>query len=474
MRTSQPSIETRAPFRRSPEQTSARAGTIRGSVPEWLRGEVVRTCPAVFETEGWRAEHWFDGLGMIYAFRIGAQAVDFQSRLLASESGRDAARGEANLASFGTPTSRSWLRRVVEPVPRVSDNTNVNIVRMGPELVAMTEGDRQQIIDRETLAATGVVAYAKETLAGAIMTAHPQRDVPRHKVVNVGTEIGMHGVVSVYEHDPAARRREIIGSWRTSRVPYVHTFGLTPKHAILVAHPFAVTPVSMLWSSKGYIDHFQWHPEQGTRLVVIERASGALREHLTDAFFVFHTVNAFERDDETVLDVLAYPDADIVAALRVDRMIAQLPDLRPALRRIVLRPGVERAEIETLSDVGFEFPSIHHARVGGMPYRFVYGASDGPRPDGKYGSVVVKTDITTGRVESFQEGSYIFGEPLFVARPGGVDEDDGVLLTVGAAADADASVLAVLDARTMALVARVDVESAIPLGFHGSFVPKEG
>jgi len=34
--------------------------------------------------------------------------------------------------------------------------------------------------------------------------------------------------------------------------------------------------------------------------------------------------------------------------------------------------------------------------------------------------------------------------------------------------------LAVLDARTLALVASAEVDSAIPLGFHGSFVHDGG
>ncbi len=110
--------------------------------------------------------------------------------------------------------------------------------------------------------------------------------------------------VSIYEHGPTARKRDVVGSWQTKRVPYVHTFGLTPQHAILVAHPFSVNPLKMLWSSKGYIDHFDWQPQEGTRLIVIDRASGATREHVTEPFFVFHTVNAFERDDATVLDLL--------------------------------------------------------------------------------------------------------------------------------------------------------------------------
>jgi len=468
------SIETLSPFRRSPENQTGVPAKIAGTIPDWLRGEVVRTCPAVFETRGWRARHWFDGLGMIYAFRIGDLGVDFRSRLLDSETARDAWRGKAKLGSFGTPTARPLLRRIVEPVPRISDNTNVNIVRLGHELVAMTEGNRQLVIDDETLASVRPVAYSKDALSRTIMSAHPHFDFERAKVVNVATGFGVGGVVSIYEHAPAARQRDVVGSWRTNRVPYVHTFGLTPRHAILVAHPFDVTPVKMLWSSKGYIDHFDWHPKEGTRLIVIDRSSGEVREHRTEAFFVFHTVNTFERGDATVLDLLAYPNADIMASLRTDRMTLKLPDLRPSLIRITMRPGVERASVEKLSDVGFEFPSTHYKLVSGRPYRFAYGASDGHQAGGAYTSAIVKVDVETGASSSFSHDTHIFGEPLFVSRPQGDSEDDGVLLTVGSAQDAESSILAVIDARTMTLLASAKVQSSIPLGFHGSFVRKEG
>ena len=468
------SIEALSPFRRSAENQTRMAAKVSGQIPEWLRGEVVRTCPAVFETGDWRAQHWFDGLGMIYAFRIGQSAVDFRSRLLDSETARDAWRGKANLGSFGTPTARPLLRRIFEPVPRVSDNTNVNIVRIGPELVAMTEGNRQLVIDDETLASVRQVAYSKDAVGAAIMSAHPHFDFERAKVVNVATEFGVNGVISIYEHAPAGRQRHVVGSWRTKRVPYVHTFGLTPRHALLVAHPFAVNPVRMLWSSKGYIDHFDWRPQEGTRLVVIDRSSGEIREHVTDAFFFFHTVNAFEREDATVLDLLAYPNADITASLRTERMVAALPELRPSLVRIVVRPGIERATVEQRSDVGFEFPTTHYKRVSGRPYRFAYGASDGHQADGAYTSAIVKVDVETGASTSFSDDRLIFGEPLFVSRPQGDGEDDGALLSVGSAKNSETSLLAIIDAKTMALLASAEVPSSIPLGFHGSFVRTAG
>lgn len=468
------SIEFISPFRHSSESRAEIPAKISGEIPSWLRGEVFRTCPVVFESREWRARHWFDGLGMIYAFRIGSSGVGFQSRLLDSETARDASRGESNLGTFGTPTTRPLLRRVLEPVPRVSDNTNVNIARMGSELVAMTEGNRQLSIDETTLASLGAVAYAKDAVGSGIMTAHPHFDVARGKVVNVATGFGAGGVISVYEHAPEARRREVVGSWRTSRVPYVHSFGLTPRHGILVAHPFLVTPLNMLWSSKGYIDHFAWQPEEGTRFVLMNREKGSTREHVGDALFVFHTVNAFEDDGATILDLLAYPDADIVAALRVDRMLTQLPDLRPSLVRVILRAGVERASMEKLTDVGFEFPSTNYRLVSGRPYRFVWGACDSPRASGEYSSAIIKVDLQTGRATSFGDDAHVFGEPLFVARPEGTTEDDGVLLTVGSAQDAETSVLAVIDAQTMALIASAEVMRSIPLGFHGSFARRAG
>jgi carotenoid cleavage dioxygenase-like enzyme len=139
-----------------------------------------------------------------------------------------------------------------------------------------------------------------------------------------------------------------------------------------------------------------------------------------------------------------------------------------------MRPGQERATVEKLSDRGFEFPATNYERVNGSAHRFVWGASDGPQATGAFASEIVKVDVRTGASTSFADGEHVFGEPLFVARPQGREEDDGVLVTVGSTKNAETSVLAVIDAKTMELVASAEVPSAIPLGFHGSFLPNGG
>jgi len=463
-------IESIAPFRRSPEVVDATEAVLEGSLPEWLRGELVRTCPAVFDAPRWHAGHWFDGLCMLYAFRIGASSVSFQSRLLESEAASEIAGGPTRLGSFGTSTGRSWWQRLLQPVQRITDNTNVNIVKMGDDLVALTEGDKQQRIDPQSLRVRELVSYERDELAGAVASAHPHFDFDRQRVVSYATKFGLSGVVSIYEHGGNERQRKVVASWQTNRVPYLHSFGLTPEHAILVAHPFVAEPRNMLWSNRGYIDHFRWRPQDGTRLIVCDRRTGQVVEYETEPMFVFHTVNAFERGDETVLDVLSYPSADIVDELRVPRMVARLPELTPSLVRLVMRPGQRRAELETLAKTGFEFPSTNYRRVNGRDYRFAWGAADGHRADGSYASSIVKFDLINGSTKEVSDGVRIYGEPVFVARPGGTDEDDGVLLSVGGPQRTDTSALAIIDARTMELVASAKVPHAIPLGFHGSFM----
>ncbi|MGZ3424939.1 MAG: carotenoid oxygenase family protein, partial [Polyangiales bacterium] len=110
------SIEQRAPFRRPPDSLASAPAKVTGKLPDWLRGSLLRTAPAIFERNGWRAEHWFDGLGMLYAFRIeSGGAVSFRKAILDSEHARDAEAGRARQTSFGSPLFRSFFRRLFEP-----------------------------------------------------------------------------------------------------------------------------------------------------------------------------------------------------------------------------------------------------------------------------------------------------------------------------------------------------------------------
>nr|UXE45515.1 apocarotenoid-15,15'-oxygenase [uncultured bacterium] len=463
------SLSQRTIFRSAPEREALEAH-VRGAIPGWLRGDLVRTAPAVFQRADWAARHWFDGLGLLFAFHIDpAGRVHFRQRLLGSEVARRIGEGRDDTPHFGTPMHRSLWDRARSPIPRANDNTNVNCKPYGRRLVAMTETNAQHDIDCATLRSRGRLRY-EDRLGDAVqMLAHPHADFTRGVVVNVATDFSRRSGLLVYEHPMDRLERTVVAKIPLSRVPYLHSFGLTSRHAILLGGPFVVRPWTLLWSDRAYADHFRWRPELGTEIWRIDRGGGPAAKHTAPPMFVFHTLNSFERNDETVHDVLAFDDAGIVGRLNVEDLTSAPPDLRARPMRLVLRHGTEAARVEPLSEARFEFPSIDYRRFGGQAYRAAFGVSNGPAVDG-YGSAVVRVDVASGKTRSLAERPWVFGEPVFVSRPGSEREGDGALLSVASHLDEPRAALAVLDAETLDVRAWVDVEVPIPLGFHGTFM----
>jgi carotenoid cleavage dioxygenase-like enzyme len=438
---------------------------VTGALPAWLVGKLVRTAPALFEVGAWRAEHWFDGLGMLFSFTLSpGGAVHYRQRQLDCA----AARNPAGTAAFGTAMQRSALRRLVTPIPVPTDNTNVNVLQLGDELVAVTETAVQWVIDPDTLAATRQVAWT-DALGPLNLIAHPHLDFARGQVLEVATVLGARPALAVLEHSPSGRARREVGRWNFKRVPYAHGFGLTPRSVVLIGQPLTVNPLRMLWSNKGYIEHFTWKESDGTRLGVMDRSTGKVREHTAPAMFVFHTVNAFEEGEDTVLDVIAYADSSIIERLSTQALARGTPELRTRLLRLRLRKGVEAATVAPLTDTRFEFPAIHYRPHNGAAYRYTWGLSLWPEA-GESRSQVVKVDVTSGATLAYEDSGWLFGEPVFVPEPQARGEDDGVLLTVGTHRDGERSCLQVLRAGDLAPLARAEVDLPIPLGFHGSFL----
>lgn len=460
-------VARRAPFRGAPEREVELAASVEGAVPDWLAGDLLRTCPAVFRQGAWQARHWFDALGMLYQFRVGAGAVSYRQRLMETEVSRAIGRGDLSHTSFGTPTARSLFSRLLSPVPASTDNVNVNVVALGGDRVALTESPHQWIVDPDTLALTARVHY--EDAEGALgMIAHPHYDFARDRVVSLGMRMGRRTEIALYEHAPSSRERRIVGAIAVQRLPYLHSFGLTPRHAVVIGHPFDVNPLSLIASNRAFIDHFVWRPEQGTRLWLIDRHTGAVRQHTAPAGFVFHVVNAFEDAERTCIDVALFPDASIIGHLRTEQLAERgFPELEPSIVRWTMRPGVEAAQSEVLLARGFEFPSVNYRKRSGERHGVAFGA----RIRGGGGALqgaLVRLDLASGE-RTYEQQGFIFGEPTFVGRPGATAEDDGALLSVGSHVSEPRSAMVVLDARTLEQRAWAEVPLPIPLGFHGSF-----
>jgi beta,beta-carotene 9',10'-dioxygenase len=459
---------------------------LTGSLPSWLRGSLLRTGPAKFEAAGtaaasspeWeggaqRMRHWFDGLAMLHRFTIADGRVAYGNRFLESRAYR-AAREQRRIvySEFATDPCRSLFKRVqtlFAPESALSDNANVNIARLGERFVAMTETPLPVQFDPVTLQTAGMRPFAAP---GQLTTAHPHLDRASGGMLNYAAKLGARSsyrffaLASTPNAEQAATPR-MIASLPVKEPAYMHSFGLTERWLVLAEFPFVVNPLAIALSGRPYIENYRWKPGLGTRFTLVDRTSGAtVAGFRTDACFSFHHVNAYENGEEVVVDLCAYADADVIEDLYLERLRAGKPIASAELTRFRLRLPDRTVERERLADDDIELPRINYGRCNERPYRYVWGVGNGPSG---WIERVVKADVAEHTTRSWSEPGCYPGEPVFVARPHALDEDDGVLLSVVLDARAGTSFLLVLDARDLGELARAQAPHHIPFGFHGQF-----
>src|SRR3954449_3396339 len=125
---------------------------VRGELPPWLRGSLVRVTPAKFDTGAEQIRHWFDGMAMLHRFGIADGRVSYANRFLRGESYERAGRGERIGQGFATDPCRAIFKRVQSVFsPDFYDNANVNLMQLGERYVAMTETPLPVEFDARTL-----------------------------------------------------------------------------------------------------------------------------------------------------------------------------------------------------------------------------------------------------------------------------------------------------------------------------------
>lgn len=458
-------LSARAPYRSPDAPRGHEQALLRGHLPAWLRGDLVRVAPALGVTQHWAAAHWFDGLGMAFGFQLdGSEQLSLRWSVFECALSRAAASGKVDLAQFASPNQRGPLTRLMQPVPALTDNANVNVVAMGDELVAMVETPHQLKLERASLRVRGRMAYT-DRLGEPVMLAHPI--IRAERVTNLAYKFGPVASVMIYDHAGWSRERLVRARWHTADLPYLHSFGLTARSALIVDHPQRVRAHRLLWSNRGVIEGFRWEPQSGTRLVRLDLHGGRTRTFETDALFCFHTVQAFETPGATVLDLIAYPDASLIADFALPRLEQGFPQKQQALVRFTLHRGSGKVERRILCDVPFELPQLDHAFAGANEARYVFGTAF-KSEQGVLTSEILRVDVESGVTQRFADARYVFGEPVFVGAPARKREAEGVLLTVGSGERGCA--LFVLDAASLDVLAHAELATPLPLGFHGNFI----
>jgi carotenoid cleavage dioxygenase-like enzyme len=445
-----------------------------GSVPEWLDGALFRNGPGTFTIGDEHYRHWFDGLAMIHKFSFQNGRVSYLNKFLVCDAYDQAMEtGRIQFSEFATDPGRSTLKKIFAVFDqRITDSAKVNIEKIGDKYLALGETSEQIAFDPETLDTLGRFHY-EEKYRQHITTVHPQFDFSQNAVYQLVTRFGRVSHYRFVRIEPDGKIH-VVGEIPVKKPSYMHSFGMSSRYLILTEFPLVVQPLSLLFQIRPFIENFKWKPGKGTRITLMDRFSGDIFCSLkTDAFFAFHHINAFEKGDELIFDINAYPNPDVISAFYLDKLKDERSEIPFGdLRRYRINLKSKKISSELLSDENLELSNHDYRRFNmNGDYQYVYGVSLNKAKRAGFYNQLVKIDIKNQTsINWFEENAYP-GEPVFVGNPKRSAEDDGVVLSVILDEKRETSFLLILDAASFKELARVHIPHPILFGYHGAYVP---
>lgn len=431
---------------------------VHGRAPEGLSGALYRNGPGKFRRPGGSVEHWFDGDGLMRAFRLDGDKATLEARFIDTPKRRtDTAAGAVVTPGFGTPARAGAHVRNNDDV----NAANISVMRVGGELWALWEGGSPIAVDPADLSTLGVRTLRAD-LKHMPFLAHPSRG-PDGEIWSLGVS-GAKAIVWRVAADGALKSADMVDLPRAS---YIHDFVTTPRHLILFLQPWIqdrfVTP---------YAESFSWRPDQGTQVLVLDKADLSKRRiYEIPAVFAFHFGGAWEDADGTLrFDGCFSADPSFARengrALMTGTYKRQAP---PILGLVTLRPN-GKASLEQLG-VAAEFPR-NGARPADGHRRYTLHAT-GDAPDAPMFNGLASYDWKTGKRDTFDFGhGMLMEEAVFVARPGSSGELDGWMLAPAVNLKANATELHVFDAQRVAggPLCTWRAPLVLPVSLHGTFV----
>lgn len=429
---------------------------VHGRAPAGLSGTLFRNGPGKFRRPGGSATHWFDGDGLMRAFRLG----DGQATLEARFADTPKRRLETELDAVVTP----GFGTAGDPRARIGLNDDANaantaVMTAGDEVWALWEGGSPLAMSASDLSTRRFVTL-RDDLKGMPFQAHPRYD-PDGTIWNIGLN-GDRVIVWRLDADRGLRSAQLVDLPRAS---FMHDFTATARHLILVLQPWVFERRGMPYASQ-----FAWKPELGTQIMVVDKADLTRRRIFElPAFSYFHLGDAWEDASGTIrFDVAA--GKDVAFAIDGARVLVEQRGSVPgehAVLKLVTLHADGRAELAS-SGVTAEFPK-NHPRRAGLPRAMTVHVA-GERPDRPLPTGLATWYWDTGKSDYFNFGvTQIVEEAVIVPKPGGTGETDAWLVAPSINLPEGVTELHVFEAARVAdgPVATWRADVALPAGFHG-------
>lgn len=425
---------------------------IEGVLPANLTGMYLRNGPNPHFTP-YTYTYPIDGDGMVHSVRLEDGKASYKNRFVRTKG--LLAEMKAGKALYG------GVRLPIVPDPKyiidnpIKNTASIHIAPFGKYLLALYEAEPAYELDHDlnTLGTWSPTPGQKFDI-----NAHHRQDPKTGEIYACSYDIKTAPYLTFYVFDKEAKLIKtipIVKDYPTM----VHDFVITEHYIIVFAAPaifnFGAKPV------------LSYQPNKPMEILLINRNNFAVQKIITESFFVYHFVNAYEDNNKVLIDFVHHENLN----------------LDPLVHKEGRGPKLYRAEINMyqltyqhhcLCDITLEFPTYAHAYTS-LKYRYGYFCAKSTPQIEKF-DCILKYDFVRRQHQLFKfDYPAEVDEAIFVAEPSGKVEDQGYLMLYVYYPQMGTSDFVIIDAQrfnTIKPMALVKLGRRVPHGLHGSWLTK--
>jgi len=435
---------------------------IIGEIPKDLTGIYMRNGPnPAFPPISYT--YPLDGDGMIHAIYLSNGEAHYRNRYVETKgllkerkTGKALYGGILNLI----PMEPEWADAEDTPLA-IKDNPTIHIIRHANQYLALSEGGPAY---QMTAQLKTVGEWNPSNTIPPPLCAHTRLDPVSGDLwfVNYALTPPYLTLYCVNNKGEIIKQFDI----EKNHCSMVHDFVLTKHYAIIFDCP-VVLDINQLNSGGSIIN---WRPELGGRIGLISRDGNKVRWIETEPFFVFHFANAYENNNEIIIDYVRHETGDFLVKDIDERNIF------PMLYRTIINIHSGIIKHTQLDDRVVEFPRIKEDHDT-LSHQFIYTTTKTTDMATSQGfNAIIKYDVKNQSSQIYGFGQHAqVGEPVFAPSNAQQSEDNGYLMLFVYDAISEQSEFVILDAKNFGSspLARIKMPRRVPSGFHGSWMPGE-
>ncbi|XVF35448.1 hypothetical protein REPUB_Repub18cG0146900 [Reevesia pubescens] len=367
------------------------------------------------------------------------------------------------------------------------NTSNTNVFERSGKLYSSAENDLPQEIDIFTLDCLG--NWDVNGAWNRSFTAHPKRAPGTGELVTMGITATKPFVeLGVISADGKKLVHKV--DLKLDRCPLCHEIGVTKRYNVFMDCPLTVDIDRLIHGGQ----LITYESEGYARIGIMPRygVADSIQWFKVKPNCTFHIINCFEDGDEVVVwgsralaSVIPGPDPDskkfewfptkfrpgepIEESVLEDQLLFH----RPYEWRLNMLTGdVKERNLTGPNHFPMEFPMINGAftgmgRFAGLAKLYFEEQNTGISWSENQVEGLIKVEY-----HMFEENTYCSGA-AFVPKEGGVEEDDGWIITFVHNEDTNISQAYIIETKnfTSEAVAKITLPGRVPDGFHGAFMP---